>query len=116
MSRIRFRASWSGRMAIASTAASVLWGCGSMNPEPGNFACEGKTRCTEMTSCEEAKFYLKNCPGVEIDGDGVLGVEEDAVVLADGEVVVAADLGRDADDAAGDGGPPLGRLAQPGRT
>lgn len=23
-----------------------------------------------MSSCEEATFYLKNCPGTKIDGDG----------------------------------------------
>lgn len=34
------------------------------------FKCEGKTRCSQMTSCEEAKFYLRNCPDVKIDGDG----------------------------------------------
>jgi cold shock CspA family protein len=34
------------------------------------FQCQGKKYCSEMTSCEEATFYLKNCPGVEIDGDG----------------------------------------------
>jgi cold shock CspA family protein len=34
------------------------------------FQCQGKRYCSEMTSCEEATFYLKNCPGVEIDGDG----------------------------------------------
>lgn len=34
-----------------------------------SFKCEGKTRCSQMTSCEEATFYLKNCPGVKIDGD-----------------------------------------------
>jgi hypothetical protein len=34
------------------------------------FRCEGKTRCSQMTSCEEAKFYLRNCPGTEMDGDG----------------------------------------------
>jgi cold shock CspA family protein len=33
------------------------------------FQCEGKTRCTEMTSCAEATYYLRNCPGVKIDGD-----------------------------------------------
>jgi cold shock CspA family protein len=38
--------------------------------EKTKFECQGKRRCSEMTSCEEAKFYLKNCPGVEIDGDG----------------------------------------------
>jgi cold shock CspA family protein len=32
--------------------------------------CEGKIRCTEMRSCEEAMFYLNNCPDVTIDGDG----------------------------------------------
>jgi cold shock CspA family protein len=34
------------------------------------FQCQGKQYCSEMTSCEEAMFYLKNCPGVKIDGDG----------------------------------------------
>jgi cold shock CspA family protein len=38
--------------------------------EKTNFECKGKRRCSQMTSCEEAIFYLKNCPGVEIDGDG----------------------------------------------
>lgn len=33
------------------------------------FACEGKTRCREMVSCEEAMFYLNNCPGSVTDGD-----------------------------------------------
>ena len=34
------------------------------------YKCEGKTRCPEMRSCEEAKFYLQNCPGTVMDGDG----------------------------------------------
>ena len=34
------------------------------------FQCEGKTRCSQMTSCEEAMFYLNNCPGSVTDGDG----------------------------------------------
>ncbi|MGR8929215.1 MAG: cold shock domain-containing protein [Gammaproteobacteria bacterium] len=34
------------------------------------FKCEGKTRCSQMTSCEEAMFYLNNCPGSVTDGDG----------------------------------------------
>lgn len=34
-----------------------------------NFQCRGKIYCSEMTSCAEAKFYLRNCPGVKIDGD-----------------------------------------------
>jgi cold shock CspA family protein len=33
------------------------------------FQCQGKVWCTEMSSLEEALFYLKNCPGTKIDGD-----------------------------------------------
>lgn len=38
-----------------------------------SFRCDGRTRCTQMTSCEEATFFLRNCPNVEMDGnnDGV---------------------------------------------
>lgn len=32
--------------------------------------CETKTQCSQMTSCDEATFYLNNCPGTEMDGDG----------------------------------------------
>ena len=33
------------------------------------FACDGRTRCSQMTSCEEAEYFLKNCPNVEMDGN-----------------------------------------------
>ena len=35
-----------------------------------NYQCEGKVYCSEMTSCEEAEFYQRNCPGTKMDGDG----------------------------------------------
>jgi hypothetical protein len=34
------------------------------------FQCQGKVWCSEMTSYEEAMFYLRNCPGTKMDGDG----------------------------------------------
>jgi len=34
------------------------------------YNCSGKTRCSQMSSCEEAKFYINNCPGTKMDGDG----------------------------------------------
>ena len=39
----------------------------------GGFTCSGKRRCGEMTSCEEAKFYLTQCGVGSLDGnrDGV---------------------------------------------
>ncbi len=33
------------------------------------FRCDGRTHCSEMNSCEEAKFFLKNCPDTKMDGD-----------------------------------------------
>lgn len=33
------------------------------------YRCDGRTHCSQMTSCEEAKFFLDNCPGTMMDGD-----------------------------------------------
>lgn len=33
------------------------------------FQCDGRTQCGEMSSCEEAKFFLKHCPNTQMDGD-----------------------------------------------
>jgi len=40
---------------------------------PSVFQCDGRTYCSQMTSCAEATFFLKNCPNVQMDGnhDGV---------------------------------------------
>ena len=35
----------------------------------GSFSCDGRKHCTQMKSCEEAKYFLANCPGVKMDGD-----------------------------------------------
>ncbi|MBS0354001.1 MAG: excalibur calcium-binding domain-containing protein [Proteobacteria bacterium] len=37
------------------------------------FRCDGRTHCSQMTSCAEATFFLRNCPGVKMDGnnDGI---------------------------------------------
>jgi hypothetical protein len=38
-----------------------------------HFTCDGRIHCSQMTSCEEAKFFLNNCPGTKMDGgnDGI---------------------------------------------
>jgi len=33
------------------------------------FACDGRQYCSQMRSCAEATFFLRNCPGVKMDGD-----------------------------------------------
>jgi hypothetical protein len=40
----------------------------SENPEA--FRCDGRIYCSQMHSCEEATFFLRNCPGVKMDGEG----------------------------------------------
>jgi hypothetical protein len=37
------------------------------------FKCDGRRYCSQMTSCAEATYFLKNCPGVKMDGnnDGI---------------------------------------------
>ena len=37
--------------------------------ERSTFRCDGRTRCTQMTSCGEATFFVRNCPGTQMDGD-----------------------------------------------
>jgi hypothetical protein len=34
-----------------------------------NYKCDGRTHCSQMTSCDEAVFFLRNCPNVEMDGN-----------------------------------------------
>lgn len=38
-----------------------------------NFHCDGRTMCPQMTSCEEATFFVQHCPDTKMDGnhDGV---------------------------------------------
>ena len=37
------------------------------------YTCDGRIYCSQMTSCEEATWFLKNCPGTKMDGnnDGI---------------------------------------------
>lgn len=37
-------------------------------PEPSR--CDGRTMCSQMTSCAEATYFIKHCPGTKMDGDG----------------------------------------------
>lgn len=34
------------------------------------FRCDGRTYCSQMTSCAEATYFLRHCPGVKMDGNG----------------------------------------------
>lgn len=33
------------------------------------FVCDGRRHCSQMKSCEEARFFLRHCPDTQMDGD-----------------------------------------------
>ena len=54
---------YSRRMSHPSIATPPSSGVAS------DFRCDGRTHCSQMTSCAEATFFLKNCPDVKMDGN-----------------------------------------------
>lgn len=66
------RATASATKATAIPAAPVS--SGELSPPAptasNSYRCDGRKRCSQMSSCAEAKFFLNNCPGAEMDGDG----------------------------------------------
>jgi cold shock CspA family protein len=41
------------------------------SPEaPSRFQCDGRTMCSQMTSCAEAKYFIRHCPNTKMDGNG----------------------------------------------
>ncbi|WP_363798217.1 cold shock domain-containing protein [Lysobacter firmicutimachus] len=39
-------------------------------PAPARYRCDGRTHCSQMTSCAEARYFLAHCPNVKMDGNG----------------------------------------------
>lgn len=35
-----------------------------------HYSCDGRTMCSQMTSCAEATYFIQHCPGTKMDGDG----------------------------------------------
>ena len=33
------------------------------------YSCDGRTMCSQMTSCAEATYFIRSCPGTQMDGD-----------------------------------------------
>jgi len=62
------------KLATNAAQPSAPLALTSKPPAPAaNFSCDGRKYCSQMTSCQEASYFLKNCPGVKMDGnnDGV---------------------------------------------
>lgn len=39
-------------------------------PAATSFRCDGRTKCSQMTSCAEATWFINHCPGTQMDGNG----------------------------------------------
>lgn len=37
---------------------------------PEAYRCDGRTHCSQMRSCAEATYFVKHCPGTQMDGNG----------------------------------------------
>jgi cold shock CspA family protein len=35
-----------------------------------HFSCDGRQYCSQMRSCEEAEYFIRNCPDTKMDGNG----------------------------------------------
>ena len=64
---------WDWRRGTCATAPAPLPSASAAATASSGFACGGKRYCREMSSCEEAKFYLTQCGVSSLDGnhDGV---------------------------------------------
>jgi hypothetical protein len=40
-----------------------------LNSPSSSFSCDGREYCSQMTSCEEATYFINNCPNTKMDGD-----------------------------------------------
>jgi len=71
-------AKYQGQPVALATAQGVAEPVRSRSPiaeatPSQKFQCDGRTHCSQMTSCQEATLFLQNCPGVKMDGnnDGI---------------------------------------------
>jgi cold shock CspA family protein len=64
---------WQHRRDLALEPAMPLTRAPSTSVSPTTFSCDGRTHCSQMTSCAEAKWFIHNCPGTKMDGnnDGI---------------------------------------------
>ena len=67
-----------GAIPTLSSQSHVDAGRSSMRPARSRpvraarstFSCDGRTHCSQMTSCAEATYFLQHCPNTRMDGNG----------------------------------------------
>lgn len=59
--------------SVASTAPAAASAAAPPEPNASGQAsrrCDGRLHCAQMSSCDEATWFLRHCPGVRMDGNG----------------------------------------------
>ena len=57
-----------GHSLVSPHSSGPESGIGAEDPT-SPFHCDGRTYCSQMKSCAEAKYFLDHCPNVKMDGD-----------------------------------------------
>lgn len=60
---------WRGADPSAPRSAAVALPVVALR-EPELFQCDGRQHCSQMKSCAEATYFIRNCPETKMDGDG----------------------------------------------
>ena len=66
----KFTDSGTSAPRVATEVPAVPARSTTSSPPVVPYRCDGRTMCSQMTSCEEATFFLRNCPGTKMDGNG----------------------------------------------
>ena len=64
---------WAGQPPMESAQAAVARPGAPLASDAGGsdqtFKCDGRTMCSQMTSCAEATYFIQHCPNTKMDGN-----------------------------------------------
>jgi cold shock CspA family protein len=63
-------APWTGPVGETADPPATATARRPSAPAAPQWRCDGRQHCSQMTSCAEAKFFIRNCPNTKMDGDG----------------------------------------------
>ncbi|MBX9399927.1 cold shock domain-containing protein [Lysobacter sp. BMK333-48F3] len=63
-------AGWYARDRLAKPSFAHAQPTIGSRPARADYACDGRTHCSQMRSCAEARYFLAHCPNVQMDGNG----------------------------------------------
>ena len=66
----RLQPNWSPARLVSPVASEARSSTDTPSPPQPSYTCDGRTHCSQMTSCSEAKYFLQHCPGTKMDGNG----------------------------------------------